>query len=79
MKPPKYSIPSNNTKDELDSSMRRGRHRAQSMPPMGPLPDLFGKRQSMTAMSDTSYESLDGWLPKGVDFMSNAEVYFFKK
>jgi hypothetical protein len=67
MKPPKYPP----------------RNRAQSMPPLGPLPDLlFEKRPSTTTASDSSTDSnwdSDAWIPKGVDFQNNAEVYFFKK
>ena len=87
MKPPKYSPRvSLNLDAEIDEDPTRRskavRNRAQSMPPPGPLPDLFGKRHSITTASCPSSDSncdSDVWIPKGVEFQRNAEVYIFNK
>jgi hypothetical protein len=53
--------------------------RSNSMPPLGPLPDVFDYSRRNSIASLTSLESNDdGWLPKGVDFKSSVEVYVFK-
>ena len=73
MKTPKYSesMTFNLDSDVLSTNAVREKgvfHRSKSMPPLGPIGDL---------LDPPSGE--DGWLPKGVEFQSNAMVYIFRK
>ena len=93
LKMPKYSRKlSLDLESEMESKdMQRRRRsapnisRSESMPPIGPLPDLFfnSRKYSYTSDSNTSNESRndnsDEWVPKGVDFEPNCEVYVFRK
>lgn len=79
MKTPKYSEPMtfNLDSDVLSTNAVREKgvfHRSKSMPPLGPIGDLLDPPSERTITS-----SEDVWLPKGVEFQSNAMVYIFRK
>ena len=76
MKTPKYSEPMGFDLDSDFLSRKKSTlHRSNSMPPLGHIGDVFDCASERTA----SITSEDGWLPKGVEFQSNAMVYVFRK
>ena len=89
LKMPKYSrrlsLDLYSDMESTNLQRRRSSHtRSESMPPIGPLPDLFfnSRKYSITSDSNNSNESnndSDEWVPKGVDFKPTAELYFFRK
>lgn len=79
MKMPKYS---SQVSFNLDAELVQD-NCAQSMPPLGPLPDSLGKRYPATTTSVTSSDSYNHSnastpIHQGDDFQPIAEIYIFR-